>query len=302
MSEISDKFPKQKCETKNPQMRRLKELNKKKSSAMKALRNQRRKSTSRKKSVQSNPESDSKSSNDAANISMSPVEKNKDKKPSVAAEPVLKEVTPPDLSPKGEETSWNNHREDELEARLDKLNKILGLIKARSCTTFHVYYRNSNFREDKVLRLKDSVAKWHEKYDKQLLNLELSMKDFETKCRNDKVEISEQISRVEEMSNTNYTIRKRIEKRLEQNAPRMQLEENNRYFTTFTVNFVKSILYYTAQIRDTFWRRKRTKKLSTVESKTTNQQNKREEEEEEEDEERIQMKVYESAKKAIQQY
>ncbi|VDL83595.1 unnamed protein product [Nippostrongylus brasiliensis] len=61
------------------------------------------------------------------------------------------------------------------------------------------------------------------------------------------------ISRVEDMSETNTTIRQRIEKKLFVHGPIIQ-SENPHTLLTLTLSLIRGILYYTAQIRDLIFR------------------------------------------------
>ncbi|KAJ1348162.1 hypothetical protein KIN20_003405 [Parelaphostrongylus tenuis] len=147
---------------------------------------------------------------------------------------------------------WNDYREDELKARLDKLQKLLDKIK-----------------EERLHQLRTKMLKWQEKYIRRLLELEIAMKDFERKSREDKAQIGEQISRIEEMSDINNAIRQRIEKRIAHLLPKMDPQENNFCFTAIIVNFVRVILYYAANIRDALWNHSSTKKQTPIEAKSS---------------------------------
>ncbi|EYB93462.1 hypothetical protein Y032_0182g904 [Ancylostoma ceylanicum] len=168
--------------------------------------------------------------------SLSPVETNENKKDSkneVISVPV--ESGSPELNIASKSFVWRDNRDNELEIRLEKLNKILSEIK-----------------EDKIRKIKESVAKWEAKYEKRLIDLELSMQNFEKKCKYDRAELSEQISRVEEMSDVNMALRQRIEKKLIAHGTASQPEQNRQRILTLALNMLRGILYYTAQIRDAF--------------------------------------------------
>lgn len=147
-------------------------------------------------------------------------------------EPSSQELGPPN----GEKSSiWSDTRESELERRLEKLNKALLEIK-----------------DDKIRRLRESVREWEEKYDRRLYELEMAMRRYEQRCKIERAEVNDQLSRVEEMSDANVVTRQRIEKKLVLHGPNLQ-SESNRRFLTVVVNIVRGILYYTAQIRDALW-------------------------------------------------
>ncbi|XGW32171.1 hypothetical protein V3C99_010386 [Haemonchus contortus] len=131
--------------------------------------------------------------------------------------------------------TWIDLRDDELERRLEKLNRVLQDVK-----------------DEKIRRIRESVKNWEDKYVKRLSELESAMLKFAERCQIDKSELNDQISRVEEMSDTNVAIRQRIEKKLIVHGPTLNSESNQRVLT-LTLNLVRGILYYTAQIRDALW-------------------------------------------------
>ncbi|KAL6739650.1 hypothetical protein Aduo_013081 [Ancylostoma duodenale] len=168
--------------------------------------------------------------------SLSPPESNENKKDSnYEGISLPMESGSPELNIASKSFVWRDNRDNELEIRLEKLNKILAEIK-----------------EDKIRKIKESVARWEAKYEKRLIDLELSMQNFEKKCKYDKAELSEQISRVEEMSDVNMALRQRIEKRLIAHGTVSQPEQNRQRIITMALNMLRGILYYTAQIRDAF--------------------------------------------------
>ncbi|KAK6018029.1 hypothetical protein OSTOST_16436 [Ostertagia ostertagi] len=103
-------------------------------------------------------------------------------------------------------------------------------------------------QDEKIRRIRESVKNWEEKYEKRLSELESSMLRFAERCQSNKAELNDQINRVEEMSEANMAIRQRIEKKLVVHGPTLQSES-----LTMTLNLVRGILYYTAQIRDALW-------------------------------------------------
>ncbi|WKY05020.1 hypothetical protein Q1695_005770 [Nippostrongylus brasiliensis] len=124
----------------------------------------------------------------------------------------------------------------ELTERLEKLNAVLQELK-----------------EEKIRHLKESVKAWEEKYSQRLSDLEFSILRFQDRCKLQSSEINDQISRVEDMSETNTTIRQRIEKKLFVHGPIIQ-SENPHTLLTLTLSLIRGILYYTAQIRDLIFR------------------------------------------------
>ncbi|PIO64211.1 hypothetical protein TELCIR_14170, partial [Teladorsagia circumcincta] len=77
---------------------------------------------------------------------------------------------------------------------------------------------NEEKKEDeKIRRIRESVKNWEEKYEKRLSELESSMLRFAERCQSNKAEL------------------------------------NDQRFLTMTLNLVRGILYYTAQIRDALW-------------------------------------------------
>ncbi|VDM85967.1 unnamed protein product, partial [Strongylus vulgaris] len=167
-----------------------------------------------------------------AAVSLSPPENGDKKANNEGNSPVFSDI--PEVYFTNKSFVWLDNRENELENRLEKLNKILSEIK-----------------EEKIQKIKDNVAKWQSKYEKRLLDLEQSMLNFEKKCKYEKVDLNEQISRVEEMSDTNVAVRQRIEKKLVAYGAKLKSGQNQRFLTVI-VNMLRGLLYYMAQFRDTF--------------------------------------------------
>ncbi|CAJ0602555.1 unnamed protein product [Cylicocyclus nassatus] len=214
MSELSDKLAQ---ESANPQFSRMKSLQRKTKQKTRARGTKRK--TPEKKVVHS--------------------EKDETVKPSEAAVA----FSPPDDEHISEISEvyftnksfvWHDSGENELENRLEKLNKILSEIK-----------------EEKVQKIKDSVAKWQSKYEKHLLDLEQAVLSFQRKCKYEKADLNEQINRVEEMSDINVAVRHRIEKKLSAYGHRMESGQTQTLFSMF-LNMLRGLLYCMAQIRDAF--------------------------------------------------
>ncbi|KAK6748074.1 hypothetical protein RB195_000972 [Necator americanus] len=211
----------------NPQMSRLKALKKKKTK--KTTPRSKRKSPGEKKVIVTSKDKkgNGKIGSELA-VSLSNSEEQEDKKQSNAE-------NASDMNIANKPFIWKDNRENELEIRLEKLNKILSEIK-----------------EEKIQKIRESVSKWEAKYERRLMDLELSMLNFEKRCRYDKAELNEQISRVEEMSDMNTVMRQRIEKRLIAHGVATQSEHTKQKILTVTLNMLRGILYYAAQIRDAF--------------------------------------------------